>query len=674
MEHFEIIKRGGLFAAALLLVLGSCTRGNFHYADPFIGTDYTGHTAPAASCPLGMVQPGPETGNYLWKYCSGYNWSDSLILGFTQNRLNGTGVPSLCNVLIMPFSAAHGEDFASRKENEHASPGQYGVSLPDNGAKVEITCTPRVCCYSVDFDGEGRRMFVNLQNVQMRDRKSVPSMRGAIRESECNFSEDRTVLKGHLKACSWVEYDLWYEMVFDHPVCSVDTLCLDPEYVAPAFVLDFGSDAEPLKVKIALSHTSADGAHRNLSEVPDWNFAKIAKDARRSWEKLFSLIEIDAPDSVRTAFYTSMYHLYLQPNNIADLGQQARYSTFSQWDTFRAADPLRTILTPDIEADIVNSMIAEAQERGHLPVWDLCGKDNYCMIANHAVPTVVDACLRGLPGVDVRKAYEAVKASLTVSHEKSDWETYNRFGYLPYDIVKVESVSRTLEFCYDDWCAAQLAKSLGEEEDCEFFMNRSRNYRNLFDPSTGFFRGRDSLGCWNEPFEPYRYSHASHQGGDYTEGNAWHYLWHVLQDPEDLIALLGGPEKTVERLDTLFEVSVPASMTGEASDVTGLIGQYSHGNEPSHHVIYLYTLAGRQDKAAEKIRQVFKECYLNTPGGLCGNDDCGQMSAWYIFSALGFYPVNPVSGQYVPGEAQVHRAVVRNSRGKKIMTINGKVD
>jgi predicted alpha-1,2-mannosidase len=275
------------------------------------------------------------------------------------------------------------------------------------------------------------------------------------------------------------------------------------------------------------------------------------------------------------------------------------------------------------------------------------------MIANHAVPTVVDACLRKLPGVDPERAYAAVKASLTTNHEKSDWDVYNRYGYYPFDLILDESVSRTLEFCFDDWCAAQLAKALGKDEDCAFFESRSRNYRNLFDTSTGFFRGKDSKGNWREPFEPYRYAHSGKQGGDYTEGNAWHYLWHVLQAPEDLIELLGGNEKFVEKLDTLFQVSPPESVTGKVQDITGLIGQYSHGNEPCHHVIYLYTLAGRQDKAAEKIRQVFKEFYRCEPGGLCGNDDCGQMSAWYIFSALGFYPVNPVGGQFVKGEAQV---------------------
>ena len=493
----------------------------------------------------------------------------------------------------------------------------------------------------------------------MRDRTSTPSMKGAIRSWE-GCSADANTLRGHIAASSWVDYDLWYEIVFDQPVKQVDTVCIDPTYVGPAVVLDFGAGKEGLKAKVSISYTSSEGAHINLAEVRGWNFNKVRKSAEKGWRKVFGLIDIDASDSIKTAFYTSLYHLYLQPNIISDLGAPVRYSTFSQWDTFRAADPLRTLLTPDLEADIVNSMIDEAGQRGHLPVWDLCGKDNYCMIANHSVPTVVDACLKGLKGVDAEKAWEAVKASLTTPHQKSDWAIYDKYGYYPFDLVKVESASRTLESCYDDWCAARLAEFLEKDEDREFFDARARNYRNLFDPQTGFFRGKDSSGNWREPFEPYRYSHASHQGGDFTEGNAWHYLWHVLQDPEDLMALLGGKEAFAAKLDTLFGVSVPPEMTGEASDVTGLIGQYAHGNEPCHHVIYLYTLAGQQEKAAELIRKVFAECYLNTPGGLCGNDDCGQMSAWYIWSALGFYPLNPVSGEYVAGEKKVKNYKFRN--------------
>ncbi len=572
-------------------------------------------------------------------------------MGFTQNRLSGTGCPSLCNVLVMPFSDKHGTGYASRKTKEQASVGHYSVKLPDNGAAADITCSERVACYEFRFTGNTRHLFINPQYVQLRSNDPKATLARGIKAWD-GSSPDSKTLRGHILANSWVQYDLWYEIAFDQPYTSCETIKLQPDYKAPAYVLDFGNGSKPVKVKISVSYTSAEGATANMAEVAGWNFERVRKEAERKWEKIFRLLPVEGPDNILTAFYTSLYHMYFQPNLVSDLGAPVRYSTFSQWDTFRAADLLRTLLTPEVEASVVNSMIAEAEERGHLPVWDLCGRDNYCMIGNHAVPTVVDACLRELPGVDKERAWAAVKASLTTPHQKSDWKVYDKYGYYPFDIVKEESVSRTLESSYDDWCAARLAKALGHEVDYEFFSKRSRNYRNLFDPQTGFFRGKDSAGKWREPFEPARCAHAGKMGGDYTEGSAWHYLWHVLQDPQDLIELLGGRERFVEKLDTLFEVTPPASVTGYSQDITGLIGQYSHGNEPCHHVIYLYTLAGRQDKAAARIRQVFDEFYRCEPGGLCGNDDCGQMSAWYIFSALGYYPVNPVGGELVKGEAQ----------------------
>ena len=335
----------------LLVALATSCTDNYKYADPFIGTDYTGHTFPAASCPLGMVQPGPQTGNYLWKYCSGYNYSDSLILGFAQNRLNGTGVPSLCNILMMPFSDTHGEGYSSVKKDESAAPGFYGVSLPDNGTRVGITCSPRVACYDFDFGGSTRNLFINFQNIQMRDRTSTPSMKGAIRSWE-GCSADANTLRGHIAASSWVDYDLWYEIVFDQPVKQVDTVCIDPTYVGPAVVLDFGAGKERLKAKVSISYTSSEGAHTNLAEVRGWNFNKVRKSAEKGWRKVFGLIDIDASDSIKTAFYTSLYHLYLQPNIISDLGAPVRYSSFWQCDAFRAAGRLRTLLTLVLVADV----------------------------------------------------------------------------------------------------------------------------------------------------------------------------------------------------------------------------------------------------------------------------------------------------------------------------------
>ena len=345
------------------------------------------------------------------------------------------------------------------------------------------------------------------------------------------------------------------------------------------------------------------------------------------------------------------------------------FSTLSQWDTFRAADPFYTLMYPEIMTEIVNSMIGQYDAIGFLPIWALCGKENYCMIGNHSVPAVVSACLKGLDGIDVEKAYGAVRASLTERHWRGEWDIYDRYGYFPFDLIPEESVSRTLECGYDDWCAAQLAERLGHREEHELFSRRASYYRNLYDSETGLFRGRDSRGNWRTPFNMLALSHAGTSGGDYTEGNAIQYVWHVLQEPESLMELMGGKEIFVSRLDSLFTDDRTAEVTGFVGDVTGLIGQYAHGNEPSHHVAYLYALAGRPDRTAEVVREVFDKFYLNRPDGLCGNDDCGQMSAWYLFSAMGFYPVNPASGEYVLGAPQLPRVTLSLPNGNRFTVI-----
>jgi len=309
-------------------------------------------------------------------------------------------------------------------------------------------------------------------------------------------------------------------------------------------------------------------------------------------------------------------------------------------------------------------MLLHAECQGYLPIWTLWGKETHCMIGNHAVPVIVEACLKNFPGIDVEQAYHLIKKSLTVSHFKYDVEAYDRYGYFPFDIVEEESVSRTLEGAYDDYCAAQLAKKLGKGDDYDFFMKRSASYKKLFDNETGLMRGKDSNGKWRTPFSAFHLSHAGTAGGDYTEGNAWQYTWHVQQDIAGLTELMGGTDKMIMKLDSLFVIEQSTDQTGFVGDVTGLIGQYAHGNEPSHHVIYMYTLLGKNDRTAELVREVFDRFYLPKPDGLCGNDDCGQMSAWYIFSALGFYPVNPVSLEYVIGAPQIPRAQIKLKNGK----------
>lgn len=420
-------------------------------------------------------------------------------------------------------------------------------------------------------------------------------------------------------------------------------------------------------------------------ENSGWDFAKIKDEAYSTWNNLLSKVDVEGTNEQKTNFYTSLYHLYIQPNNIADIDGKYRgvddkvytspsgayYSTFSLWDTYRAAHPLYTILSPEKVDGFIQSMLSHYKAQGFLPIWTLCGKENYCMIGNHSIPVIADAFLKGFNGFDAEEAYRAVKMSSTQNHRNSDWTTYDKYGYYPFDIITVESVSRTLESAYDDYCIALMAKKLGKDEDYAYFMKRANYYKNLFDPGTKLMRGKDSKGHWRTPFNTFLLSHAGTAGGDYTEGNAWQYTWHVQHDVEGLIRVMGGKEAFATKLDSLFFLESTAKNSGFVSDVTGLIGQYAHGNEPSHHVAYLYMYAGQPSKTQSLIREIFDRFYLPKPDGLCGNDDCGQMSAWYLFSAMGFYPVNPCGGEYIIGAPQTDQVTI-HLPGQKQFVVKAK--
>ncbi len=646
------------------------------YVDPFIGTTYTGHTFPGATYPLGMVQPGPQTGCIGWDYCAGYRYEDTLISGFSQNRLNGTGVPDMGDILIMPFSGKDTKDFQStyRKDSEVANPGYYSVELIDNSVKVELTATSHVAMHRYQFEKENPAIYINFQNGMVGSENSYNN-----RVLDANIQkEDMYTITGYQRVKAWVERDLFYVIKLDKPIATFEDAEDGREDKAPRKIIRLADERE-VQIKVAFSMVSIEGAKKNLNlELEHWDFDTVRKEAENKWENYLSRIEIEGTDEQKINFYTALYHLLIQPNNVADVNGQYKnakdsvslspfgiyYSTFSLWDTYRAAHPLYTILTPELLPDMVNSMLLHAECQGYLPIWTLWGKETHCMIGNHAVPVIVEACLKNFPGIDVEQAYHLIKKSLTVSHFKYDVEAYDRYGYFPFDIVEEESVSRTLEGAYDDYCAAQLAKKLGKSDDYDFFMKRSASYKNLFDNETRLMRGKDSNGKWRTPFNVFHLSHAGTAGGDYTEGNAWQYTWHVQQDIAGLTELMGGTDKMIMKLDSLFVIEQSADQTGFVGDVTGLIGQYAHGNEPSHHVIYMYTLLGKNDRTAELVREVFDRFYLPKPDGLCGNDDCGQMSAWYIFSALGFYPVNPVSLEYVIGAPQIPRAQIKLKNGK----------
>ncbi len=679
------MKRAALYilAAAVYVSCGHQVEDVCGYVDPFIGTAYTGHTFPNAACPFGAMQPGPQSGNYGWDYCSGYVYDDDMIWGFSQNRLSGTGIPDLGDVLMMPFSkTSAAPDFRSsyRKEFQTASPGYYSVLLDDNAVLAEMTCTEHVALHRYQYRDSLHSLFLDLQSGQSRSRDDYETR---VLDSEVRFEDDRTV-SGWNKLHGWVDRKLYYVIRFNSPVLGRTLMPGDPRNKAGKYVLDFGGGEEELLVKVAFSYVGIDGARAAIeAELPGWDFDAVRDAARKCWRDRLCVASVEGSTAQKTAYYTSLYHLLLQPNNVADIDGRycgadgnihdsetgKYYSTLSQWDTFRAANPFYTLMYPETMTEIVNSMIGQYDAVGFLPIWALCGKENYCMVGNHSVPAVVSASLKGLEGIDAEKAYEAVRASLTESHWRSEWDIYDRYGYFPFDLIPEESVSRTLECGYDDWCAARLAERLGRVEDSRFFDRRAEYYKNLFDPESGFFRGKDSNGGWRTPFDKLALSHGGTSGGDYTEGNAWQYLWHVLQAPDSLIKLLGGREKFIGRLDSLFVNEQRAAVTGFVGDVTGLIGQYAHGNEPSHHVAYLYTLAGCPARTAEVVREIFGKFYLNRPDGLCGNDDCGQMSAWYLFSAMGFYPLNPASGEYVLGAPQIPQIRLSLPNGRTLTVV-----
>ncbi|MDB5119652.1 MAG: alpha 2-mannosidase [Sphingobacteriales bacterium] len=649
------------------------------YVNTFIGSGATGHTFPGAVVPYGLVQLSPETGNFDWSYCSGYRNTDSVIHGFAHTHLNGTGMPDLGDVLFFPFSGSRNrKEFKSRfsKSSERASPGYYTVILTDGNIKTELTATQRVGVHRYTFAQGGQsHLLIDFQSGLVSNKDALADR---VLASEITVV-NKTTISGFIRTKNWVDKKTYFYIRFDKPF--IGSSFIDPQ--KRRLIVDFTMKAgEQVGAKVAISTVSVAGAEKNLAEVGIKGFDAVKLTAKNNWNQYLSKVAIEGTQEQKENFYTCMYHLFSQPANIADVDGQYRgvddrvktsankayYSTLSLWDTYRASHPLYTILDPAKDADIVASMVQHFDAVGTLPVWTLWGKENFCMIGNHSVPVIVDAYLKGLKGFDAEKAYAAVKTTLTHNgNPKYDWTIYDKYGYLPADLVKVESVSRTLEGAYDDWCAAQMAKALGKTADYDFFMKRSNYYVNVFDPSTGLMRGRKADGSWVSPFDKLKISHADSKGGDYTEGNAWQYVWQVQHDIPGLIKLMGGKEKFAAKLDSLFSMDSKVYGDGLTLDVTGLIGQYAHGNEVSHHVAYLYNYVDQPWKTQKLIPRILRDQYQNNPEGLSGNDDCGQMSAWYILSALGFYPVNPVGGEYVLNVPFYEKAVINLADGKRFV-------
>ena len=654
------------------------------YVNPFIGAADNGHTFPGATTPFGMIQTSPVTGAVGWRYCSEYVNNDSIIWGFTQTHLNGTGCMDLGDVLVMPVTgertrAWDGYRSHFSKDQESATPGYYSVLLEEPNVKAELTASTRVAFHRYTYNNADQAaVLIDLQHGPAWNEGQYHSQ---VRACETNWEDDQTLV-GHVNNSVWVHQDYFFVVKFNRPVTEKINLEMGETEKGQRIVSGF--DMEPgdeLLMKIALSTTSIEGAKKNLeAEIPGWDFESTRQAAKESWNNYLSRINVTGTKDQLINYYTCFYHALIQPNQISDVdgmyrnaknevvktGGDAFYSTFSLWDTYRAAHPFYTIMVPERVDGFVNSLVENGEAQGFIPIWALWGKDNYCMVANHGVAVVAEAYRKGFRGFDAERALNIMKRTQTESHKlKSDWETYMKYGYFPTDLIRAESVSSTLESVYDDYAVWDMATRMGKTEDVEYYGKRKDFYKNLFDTQTQFMRPRNADGSWKTPFDPSNVGHSESVGGDYTEGNAWQYTWHVQHDIPGLIALFGGKEPFLNKLDSVFTVELKTSQ----ADVTGLIGQYAHGNEPSHHVAYLYTMAGKPERTQELIRQIFDTQYRPEPDGLCGNDDCGQMSAWYMFSAMGFYPVDPVSGNYVFGAPQLPKIVLILADGKTFTVI-----
>ena len=674
----------GLFASCNAPSDNAAQTDYTQYVDVFIGAADNGHTFPGATTPFGMIQTSPVTGAVGWRYCSEYMNADSIIWGFTQTHLSGTGCMDLGDVLVMPATGERNrawDGYRSRfsKANETATPGYYSVVLDEPGVKAELTASPRVALHRYTYNkADSPSVFIDLQHGPTWNEQQYHSQ-----VSLCDVKwEDAQTLTGHVRNSVWVHQDYFFVLKFNRPTTEQINLPMAETEKGQRIVACF--DLQPgdeLMTKIALSTTSVEGARKNMdTEMPGWDFEATREAAKADWNKYLSRIEVTGTDEQKTNYYTSFYHALIQPNQISDVDGMYRnakdeivktdgeafYSTFSLWDTYRAAHPFYTLMVPEKVDGFVTSLVEQGEVQGYLPIWGLWGKETFTMIGNHGVSVIAEAYRKGFRGFDAERAFNIVKRTQTVSHpHKSNWENYMKHGYFPTDLTEVESVSSTLESVYDDYAAADMAKRMGKAEDAEYFAKRADFYKNLFDKETQFMRPRNSNGTWKTPFDPSEVAHAESKGGDYTEGNAWQYTWHVQHDVPGLIALFGGEEAFLNKLDSVFTVELKTTQ----ADVTGLIGQYAHGNEPSHHVTYLYTLAGRPERTQELVRQIFDTQYRPEPDGLCGNDDCGQMSAWYMFSAMGFYPVDPVSGNYVFGAPQMPQITLKLANGNTFTVI-----
>ena len=654
----------------IALLLTACsqnpTQDVVTYVDTFIGTGGHGHTYPGATAPFGMVQLSPDTRMDDWDGCSGYHITDNHILGFSHTHLSGTGCNDYGDFRFMPITGEKhykSDDYRSafRHETEMAKPGSYSVVLDDYNIKVELAAGVRAAMHRYTFpEGENATVILDLKESTLSAEK--------IYEAWAKVENDNAI-SGFRRSGYWArDQYLYFYAEFSKPIVSYDK---NEEGLVYAF--DFQNDGEPLVMRIGISAVDVEGAKKNLeAEITDFDIEALTAKTYETWNKELSRIIVDSKlEKDKKIFYTALYHSFIVPNLYSDVdgryrghdlkihqSDSPRYTVFSQWDTFRTENPLLDMIQTKRAVDIINTFIDNYETGGLLPTWELAANETHCMIGYHSIPVMADAYINGITGFDAEKALNAMVAR--ANEDMWGLDFYRQYGYIPADMAG-ESVSTTLEYAYDDWCIARMAEKMGKQDIANEFYKRAQYYKNLYDPETKFFRGRKN-GGFVTPFDPRQVNFML------TEANTWQYNFFVPQDVNGHIAMMGGKENYENMLDQLFNTS--SDLTGrEQVDITGLIGQYAHGNEPSHHMAYLYNFLGKPTKTQKYVGQIMNELYTDQPDGLCGNEDCGQMSAWYVMSAMGFFPVTPASGYFVIGVPHFEKMTLNFENGNHFTII-----
>lgn len=689
-------KKSLLFVPVLSLCLASCGSSQkgqemedlTQFVDPRIGTGGHGHVFYGANVPYGFIQLGPTSIPQSWDWVSGYHVSDSTVIGFPHTHLSGTGIGDLHDINVMPvvgevtYSRGDASSYEtglwsySDRSKEVVTPGYYRTHLSRYNVDVELTATKRVGFHKYTFLGnESPAIVFDMVNGGCWDKTT---------EAVIRVVNDSTV-SGYRYSKGWADdqrvfFRAEFSRKFDNVEFIVNDSVKEGDMAKGAQLfarVNFAAgNQEPVYMKVALSPTSEEGAQLNMqTELSGWDFEKTIADAKAAWNKELNKVKVYTTDEAsKKIFYTSLYHTLFAPSEFCDVNGDyygadkqmhkgegfVNYTTFSLWDTYRAAQPLMTILHPEKMSDIINTMLHIHQQQGKLPVWHLMGCETNCMVGNPGVPVVADAILKDIKGFDTELAFKALKESSMLPERGMEHRI--EYGFIPADKM-TEAIAYDMEYAIADWAVAQAAQKLGKQEDYEYFLKRSKSYKNYFDASTGFMRGKMLDGSWRTPFSPYA---SSHREDDYCEGNAWQYTWLVPHDVEGLVECFGSKEVFVNKLDSLFLAN---GDMGEASspDISGLIGQYAHGNEPSHHTVYLYTLVGQPWKTADRIKEILHTMYTDQPDGLSGNEDVGQMSAWYILSSFGFYQVEPADGKFVFGYPNFDKVEITVPAGKFVI-------